>query len=102
NKLACFLMKLFWGVRYTDLGPFRAIRWDKLQQLGMADTNFGWTVEMQIKATRQKLRIREIPARYRPRVGTSTLTGTVSGTVKAGYKILWTIFRYGIQRSGHR
>ena len=98
NKLACFLIRLFWGVKFTDLGPFRAIRWDKLQEIGMQDPNFGWTVEMQIKAARHGLRTLEIPAKYRPRVGVSKITGTVSGTVKAGYKILWTIFRYGLVR----
>ena len=98
NKLACWLMRLIWGVRYTDLGPFRAICWTSLQQLNMSDPNFGWTVEMQIKAARQGLRIVEIPARYRPRVGVSKITGTVCGTVRAGYKILLTIARHGLAR----
>lgn len=98
NKLACFLMRILFAARFTDLGPFRAIRWESLQQLSMTDTNFGWTVEMQIKAARHGLRCREIPAKYRPRVGVSKITGTVSGTVKAGYKILWTILRYGVLR----
>jgi glycosyltransferase involved in cell wall biosynthesis len=94
NKLACFLMWLFWGVRYTDLGPFRALSYSALQQLGMQDTNFGWTVEMQIKAALAKLRTREIPVRYRRRIGVSKISGTVSGTFRAGYKILFTIARY--------
>lgn len=94
NRLACFLMWLFWGARFTDLGPFRAISWESLQRLGMCDRNFGWTVEMQIKATIEKLRIREIPVRYRRRIGTSKISGTISGTIKAGYKILYTIARY--------
>ncbi len=94
NRLACFLMWLFWGARFTDLGPFRAISWDALQRLGMSDQNFGWTVEMQIKATVAKLRTREIPVRYRRRIGTSKISGTISGTFKAGYKILYTIARY--------
>lgn len=94
NRLACFLMWLFWGARFTDLGPFRAISWESLQRLGMCDRNFGWTVEMQIKATVAKLRIREIPVRYRRRIGTSKISGTISGTIKAGYKILYTIARY--------
>ncbi len=94
NRLACFLMWLFWGARFTDLGPFRAISWEALQRLGMSDQNFGWTVEMQIKATVAKLRTREIPARYRRRIGTSKISGTFSGTCKAGYKILYTIARY--------
>lgn len=98
NKLACFLMRWLFGVRYTDLGPFRAIRWDCLRKLGMADTNFGWTVEMQIKAARARLRIEEVAVSYRPRIGYSKITGTISGTIRAGYKILYTIFRYGIAR----
>ncbi|HRK29520.1 MAG TPA: glycosyltransferase family 2 protein [Tepidisphaeraceae bacterium] len=96
NKLACFLMRLIWGVRYTDLGPFRAIRWKALLDLNMIDPNFGWTVEMQIKAARAKLRMEEVAVTYRPRIGHSKITGTVSGTVRAGYKILLTIFRYGL------
>ncbi len=94
NRLACFLMWLFWGARFTDLGPFRAISWEALQRLGMCDRNFGWTVEMQIKATVARLRIREIPVRYRRRVGISKISGTISGTFRAGYKILYTIARY--------
>lgn len=94
NKLACFLMWLFWGVQYTDLGPFRAITYRSLQQLNMQDTNFGWTVEMQIKAAIANLRTRELPVRYRKRIGTSKISGTISGTIKAGYKILFTIARY--------
>lgn len=96
NKLACVLMRLLFGVRYTDLGPFRAISWERLRALNMTDTNFGWTVEMQIKAARAKLRIREVAVDYRPRIGTSKITGTVSGTFRAGYKILYTIARYGL------
>jgi len=94
NWLAVFLMRLFFGVRYTDLGPFRAIRYESLKKIGMQDTNFGWTVEMQIKAVQYKLRILEIPVHYRERVGVSKITGTVSGTVKAGTKIIYTIFKY--------
>jgi len=94
NRLAVFLIRLFFGHAYTDLGPFRAIRGESLRALGMQDTNFGWTVEMQIKALRQGLRIAEIPVRYRERVGVSKITGTVSGTFKAGGKIIYTIFKY--------
>lgn len=94
NKLACGLMRLIWRGRYTDLGPFRAIDYRSLLSLGMSDENFGWTVEMQIKACVAKLRTIEIPVRYRRRVGVSKISGTVSGTFKAGYKILWTIARY--------
>jgi hypothetical protein len=87
-------MRLIYGVHYTDLGPFRAIRFSTLNQLGMTDTNFGWTVEMQIKAARMAVPFREIPVSYKNRIGVSKIAGTVSGTVKAGYKILYTIFKY--------
>jgi len=95
NKLAAFLIRLFWGFRYTDLGPFRAIRYKALISLNMADKNFGWTVEMQIKALKKGLRITEVPVRYRRRIGKSKITGTFSGTVRAGTKIIYTIFKYG-------
>jgi glycosyltransferase involved in cell wall biosynthesis len=95
NLLACFLIRLLYGYRYTDMGPFRAVRWGAYQRLGMRDTNFGWTCEMQVKAVRQRLKIAEVPVSYRRRLGVSKITGTVSGTLKAGYKILWTIARYG-------
>lgn len=94
NWLACSLMRLFWGARFTDLGPFRLIRYDKLMGLGMQDLNFGWTIEMQIKATLAKLRIAEIPTPYRRRVGVSKISGTLTGTIRAGYKILYTIARF--------
>lgn len=94
NRLACALMRAIWGARYTDLGPFRAIRFDALERLGMTDRTFGWTVEMQIKAAVHGLRVREIPVSYRRRVGVSKITGTISGTAKASYKILATIGRY--------
>jgi glycosyltransferase involved in cell wall biosynthesis len=98
NLFACFLIRLLYGYRYTDLGPFRAIRWDAYQRLEMRDTNFGWTCEMQVKAVRKKLRIAEVPVSYRRRVGVSKITGTLAGTLAAGYKILWTIARYGFRR----
>ncbi len=98
NRLACFLIRLRFGHRYTDLGPFRAIRWLAYQRLGMEDTNFGWTCEMQVKALRRGLRVEEVPVSYRRRLGVSKITGTLSGTLKAGFKILWTIARYGIAR----
>jgi len=98
NWLACLLMRRLFGARYTDLGPFRAIRYTALKQLHMADTNFGWTVEMQIKAQRAGLRIREIPVPYRCRIGTSKISGTVWGSIRAGYKILLTIAKYGWRR----
>ena len=94
NQFATFLIRLFYGHRFTDLGPFRAIRYNSLKEIGMVDTNFGWTVEMQVKAVRHGLRIVEIPVRYRKRIGASKITGTVSGTFKAGMKILYTIFKY--------
>ncbi len=94
NQLAVFLIRLFFGHTFTDLGPFRAIRYESLQAIGMRDKDFGWTVEMQIKAVQEGLRIREIPVRYRMRIGVSKITGTVSGTFKAGTKIIYTIFKY--------
>jgi glycosyltransferase involved in cell wall biosynthesis len=98
NRLACVLMRLFFGARYTDLGPFRAIRWTALEQLGMVDQNYGWTVEMQIKAARLGLRVLEVPVSYRRRIGTSKISGTVRGTILAGSKILYLIARYGLSR----
>jgi glycosyltransferase involved in cell wall biosynthesis len=98
NALACFLVSVLFGHRYTDLGPFRAVRWEALRDLRMEDRNFGWTVEMQIKALSKRLVVAEVPVSYRRRVGVSKITGTVGGTVKAGGKILWTIARYGFAR----
>ena len=94
NWLACKLMRLFWNGRFTDLGPFRAIRYKHLLALGMEDKTYGWTIEMQIKALKAGLRYVEVPVSYRKRVGVSKITGTVSGTLKASYKILYTIARY--------
>ena len=99
NHFACFLMRVLFGVRFTDLGPFRAIDYGKLRELAMCDTNYGWTIEMQIKAVRAGLRWLEIPVPYRCRVGVSKISGTVSGVIKAGSKILWTIARYGLKRT---
>lgn len=95
NRLACFLMKLLFRAHYTDLGPFRAVRWAALERLGMCDRNYGWTVEMQIKAARAGLRVCEVPVSYRRRIGESKISGTVTGSLKAGYKILYLIARYG-------
>lgn len=92
NWLATFLIKLFWNYKFTDLGPFRAIKFDSLLKLNMADRNFGWTVEMQIKAAKQKMKTTEVPVSYRKRIGKSKVTGTVKGTVKASIKILYLIF----------
>jgi glycosyltransferase involved in cell wall biosynthesis len=95
NALACLLIRWLYGFRYTDLGPFRAIRWAAYRRLGMRDPSFGWTCEMQVKAIRENLRITEVPVSYRKRVGVSKITGTVRGTLRAGAKILWTIAKYG-------
>ena len=97
NLLACFLIRMLYGHRYTDLGPFRAIRWGACKRLGMRDKDFGWTCEMQVKALREGLRIAEVPVSYRRRVGVSKITGTLSGTLRAGWKILWTIARYALR-----
>lgn len=94
NWLASTLMRWFWKAPFTDLGPFRAIRFSTFEALRMQDGTYGWTIEMQIKAVRQGFRCTEIPVSYRPRIGTSKVTGTISGTMKASYKILFTIFRY--------
>ena len=94
NRLAILLIKLFFKYEFTDLGPFRAIRYSSLMSLGMQDRDFGWTVEMQIKALRNGLRIHEVPVNYRKRVGISKITGTLSGTIRAGTKIIYTIFKY--------
>jgi len=96
NALATNLIRLLFRVRFTDLGPFRAIRGDALERIGMVDRDYGWTVEMQVKAARLGLRCVEVPVRYRKRIGTSKISGTLSGTLKAGTKILWTIFKYAI------
>ena len=98
NWLSTGLIRLLFGVSFTDLGPFRALRAEALQRLKMQDRDFGWTVEMQVKAARLGLRSVEVPVRYRRRIGTSKITGTLTGTVRAGYKILWTIFRYARYR----
>ena len=86
------------GHRFTDLGPFRALRWQAYERLEMSDTGFGWTCEMQVKAVRRGLRITEVPVSYRQRIGVSKISGTISGTLRAGAKILWTIARYGLRR----
>jgi glycosyltransferase involved in cell wall biosynthesis len=91
NALACLLIRLIWGARYTDLGPFRAIRRTSLVQLGMRDETWGWTVEMQVRAARLGLLVQELPVGYRRRIGTSKISGTLSGTIRAGWKILWVI-----------
>ena len=97
NKLATFLMRVFYGARFTDLGPFRAIRYEKLLQLNMEDKTYGWTVEMQLKALKQKLAYIEVPVRYKKRIGVSKVSGTVKGTIFAGIKILGWIFKYSFK-----
>jgi glycosyltransferase involved in cell wall biosynthesis len=98
NRLFTALIRLLFGFRFTDLGPFRAVRWRALQQLAMQDRDFGWTVEMQIKAARQGLRIVEVPVRYRRRLGQSKISGTWRGSLRAGVKIFWTILRLRLSR----
>ena len=93
NWLATRLIHMMYGFRFSDLGPFRAIRWQKLLSLDMQDKNYGWTVEMQVKALQQHLACAEVPVSYRKRIGTSKVSGTVKGSILAGYKILWTIFK---------
>ncbi|GJQ62886.1 MAG: glycosyl hydrolase [Melioribacteraceae bacterium] len=97
--IAGFLINLFWGYKFTDLGPFRVIRYNKLIDMKMEDTWFGWTVEMQIKAAIHKLKTKEIPVSYRKRIGKSKVTGTVKGTVMASIIILSTIFKYALRRN---
>jgi hypothetical protein len=94
NWLATTLIRWLYGVRYTDLGPFRAIRYDTLLRLGMQDTTYGWTVEMQLKAAKMGYRVTEVPVRYKVRIGHSKVSGTLKGTLLAGYKILGWIFKY--------
>lgn len=96
NWLATSLIRLLFGHRYSDLGPFRAIRKEALQNLRMSDRGYGWTVEMQIKATRAGLKILEVPVLYRPRLGKSKISGTLRGTLLAGSKILYTVFRFAL------
>ncbi|NDY42020.1 DUF2064 domain-containing protein [Dissulfurirhabdus thermomarina] len=93
NWLATRMIRLFWGARFTDLGPFRAVRGEVLRSMGMTDPDYGWTVEMQLRAVRQGIPWIEVPVGYRRRIGRSKITGTVKGVVGAGTKILWTILR---------
>lgn len=98
NWLATWLIRRLFGARFTDLGPFRAIAYPALLRLEMRDRTFGWTVEMQVKAARMKLRFLEVPVSYRRRIGVSKITGTMSGTIRAGWKILYTIFKHRLQK----
>ncbi|MBT8258860.1 MAG: glycosyltransferase family 2 protein [Bacteroidia bacterium] len=97
NWLATTLMRLFFGSTFTDLGPFRAIKYNKLVGLHMQDKTYGWTVEMQLKALKQKLKYIEVPVRYKKRIGVSKVSGTVKGSILAGIKILSWIFKYGFK-----
>ncbi|KIX21513.1 glycosyl hydrolase [Flavobacterium sp. 316] len=98
NWLATFLMKLFFNANFSDLGPFRAIKYEKLVALQMEDKTYGWTVEMQLKALKQKLNYTEIPVRYKNRIGVSKVSGTVKGTVMAGVKIIGWILKYTFKK----
>lgn len=98
NWLATRLIKWFYGVEHTDLGPFRAIAYPALLQINMQDKTFGWTVEMQVKAAKLGITATEVPVSYRKRIGVSKITGTLSGTIKAGWKIIFTIFKYTITK----
>ncbi|MDA9984974.1 glycosyltransferase family 2 protein [Flavobacteriaceae bacterium] len=96
NWLACFLMKGLFNSTFTDLGPFRAIKWETLQSLKMSDKTYGWTVEMQLKVLRQKISYQEIPVSYKKRIGVSKVSGTIKGTIFAGAKIIGWIFKHYI------
>lgn len=97
NWLATSLMRIIYGARFSDLGPFRAIRYSALEKINMQDQTFGWTVEMQIKVLKHKMNYTEVPVHYRNRIGVSKISGTVKGTILAGYKILWLIFKYSFK-----
>jgi len=98
NWLATTLMKLMYGAKFTDLGPFRAIKYPKLLELAMVDKTYGWTVEMQLKSIKQKLTYIEVPVRYKKRIGVSKVSGTIKGTIFAGFKILSWIFKYSFKK----
>lgn len=98
NALACWLMKIIWKHRYTDLGPFRAISREGLEKLNMEAPTFGWTVEMQIRALKQGLRCQDVPVRYRKRIGKSKISGTIKGVIMAGVYILGTIFKEALRK----
>lgn len=94
NRLATLLMRIIYGSTFTDLGPFRAITTRAYNEIGMIDRNFGWTVEMQVKALKKKIVSTEVPVTYRKRKGVSKVSGTIKGSILAGYKIIYTIFKY--------
>ena len=93
NKIATSLMSLFYGAKFTDLGPFRAIKYNSLMKLNMSDKTYGWTVEMQIKAVKKKINYMEVPVSYKPRIGESKVSGTIRGSLKAGFIILFWVFK---------
>lgn len=94
NWLASMIIHLFYRIKVTDLGPFRAILWENLIEIDMKDTTYGWTVEMQVKAAKHKLKMVEVAVNYRKRIGKSKISGTIKGTILAGVKIIWTIFKH--------
>ncbi len=98
NWLACFLMKMLYQSSFTDLGPFRAIKWSTLEKLQMSDKTYGWTIEMQLKVLRQKISYQEIPVSYKKRIGVSKVSGTVKGTIFAGVKIIGWIFKHYLSK----
>jgi glycosyltransferase involved in cell wall biosynthesis len=98
NWLACFLMRILYQSSFTDLGPFRAIRWSTLEELQMSDKTYGWTIEMQLKVLRQKITYQEVPVSYKKRIGVSKVSGTVKGTIFAGMKIIGWIFKHYLQK----
>jgi len=98
NALATKLMKIFFNSKFTDLGPFRAIKYEKLRALNMEDKTYGWTVEMQLKVLKKKFTYAEVPVKYKNRIGTSKVSGTVKGAIFAGIKILSWIFKYSFKK----
>lgn len=98
NWLACFLMKILYQSSFTDLGPFRAIRWEALENIKMSDKTYGWTIEMQLKVLRQKISYQEVPVSYKKRIGVSKVSGTVKGTIFAGVKIIGWIFKHYLSK----
>jgi glycosyltransferase involved in cell wall biosynthesis len=97
NWLATFLMRMFFGAKFTDLGPFRAITYEQLMALGMEDKTYGWTVEMQLKVLKKKIAYAEVPVRYKKRIGISKVSGTIKGSIFAGIKILTWIIKYSVK-----
>lgn len=97
NALATFLMRLFFGSTFTDLGPFRAIRFSTLKSLEMEDKTYGWTIEMQLKVITRKISYCEVPVKYRNRIGQSKVSGTLKGVILAGVKILFWIFKFSLK-----